>query len=96
MTRVKDLHKEWMKNPKYVEEYNKLEPEFALARAFIKARIDAGLTQAELADKMHTKQSVVSRLESGKFLPSISTLKRFAEVTGTRLKISFDNGLHTA
>ena len=96
MTRVKDLHKEWMKNPKYVEEYNKLEPEFALARAFIKARIDAGLTQAELADKMHTKQSVVSRLESGKFLPSISTLKRFAEVTGTRLKISFDNNFNPA
>lgn len=96
MTRVRDLHKEWMKDPEYAEEYKKLEPEFALARTFIKARIEAGLTQAELADKMNTKQSVVSRLESGKFLPSISTLKCFAEVTGTRLKISFDTNFNPA
>ena len=50
----------------------------------------AALTQAELAERMETTQSVVARLESGRIHPSTRTLERVARATGTRLRISFD------
>jgi ribosome-binding protein aMBF1 (putative translation factor) len=85
-----DLHKRWLKDPAYRKEYDALEEEFTLAEAMFKARERAGLTQEELATRMETSQSAVARMESGRVLPSGSTLKRFARATGSRLKISFE------
>ena len=48
-TRVDDLHKEWMKNPKYRREYEALEEEFSLTAALIEARSRTGLTQEQVA-----------------------------------------------
>jgi transcriptional regulator with XRE-family HTH domain len=48
------------------------------------------LTQEQLAERMHTTQSVIARLEGGHVRPSTRTLERFAQATGTRLKISFE------
>ena len=67
-----------------------LAPEFALAWTLIAARLAAGLTQEELAERMQTTQSVIARLEGGRVWPSTRTLERFAKATGTRLKISFE------
>ena len=63
--------------------YDTLGPEFELARSLIQARIGAGLTQAQLAERMNTTQSVVARLESGHAHPSTKTLERIARSTGT-------------
>ena len=90
MTRIRDLHKAWMKEPDYRREYDLLEEEFTLAAAVAKARRRAGLSQAELARRMKTTQSTVARLESGRGRPSTRTLTRFAKATGHRLKISFE------
>src|SRR5437773_3583415 len=90
MTRIKDLHRKWMKDPGYRKEYDALEEEFALAAEVAKARRRAGLSQAELAKRMKTTQSTIARLESGRGLPSTRTLGRFAKATGHRLKISFE------
>jgi transcriptional regulator with XRE-family HTH domain len=90
MTRIKDLHSEWLKDPEYRQEYDALAAEFDLARALIEARAHAGLTQEELAERMDTSQSAVARMESGKTMPSSRTLERFAKATGTRLRISFE------
>jgi len=90
MTRIKDLHKKWMKDPEYRREYDLLEEEFALALAVAKARKRSGLSQAELARRMKTTQSTIARLESGRGRPSTRTLDRFAKATGHRLKISFE------
>jgi ribosome-binding protein aMBF1 (putative translation factor) len=90
MTRVRDLHAEWMRDDGYRAEYERLGPEFDLARALIEARVRAGLTQADLARRMNTTQSAVARLEGGRVRPSTKTLERFAEATGTRLRISFE------
>jgi len=90
MTKVSTLHKKWMKNKDYRQAYDQLAPEFALARAVIKARVIAGLTQEQLAQRMETTQSVIARLESGRTRPSTQTLDRLASATGTRLKISFE------
>jgi transcriptional regulator with XRE-family HTH domain len=90
MTRISDMHKKWMKEPKYKKAYEALEEEFVLASAVTDVRSRAGLTQAELARKMGTTQPVVARLESGRTRPSMRTLERLAEATGSRLLISFE------
>jgi transcriptional regulator with XRE-family HTH domain len=58
--------------------------------AVAKARVRAGLSQAELARRMKTTQSTIARLESGRVHPSTRTLTRLAQATGHRLKISFE------
>ena len=88
--RVDALHKSWMKDPKYRREYKALEKEFTLAAALIAARARAGLTQAQVAHRMKTTQAVVARLESGGSKPSTRTLERYAEATGSRLRITFE------
>ena len=90
MTKIKELHKKWLRDDDYRREYDALEEEFALASALIAARSQAGLTQEELAEKMDTSQSAIARMESGRTIPSGSTLKRFARATGTRLRITFE------
>ena len=89
MARITDLHKKWLKEPKYRKAYKALEEEFALASTVIDVRNRAGLTQHELARKMGTTQPVVARLESGRSRPSMRTLERLAKATGSRLVISF-------
>ena len=63
---------------------------FELSRSLIEARTRAKLTQADLARRMNTTQSVVARLESGRTRPSIRTLEKIAQATSIRLHISFD------
>ena len=90
MSKVSDLHEKWSQDPGYRKAYDELGPEFEIVRSLIQARIDAGLTQAELAERMSTTQSVIARLESGRVRPSTRTLERVAQSTGTQLKISFE------
>ncbi len=63
-TTADDLHKKWMKNPKYRREYKALEEEFSLAAALIAARVRAGLTQEQVAKRMKTTQAA-GILQSG-------------------------------
>lgn len=79
-----------MKKKDYRDAHEALAPEFAVARAVIHARVSAGLTQQQLAQRMATTQSVVARLESGRTRPSTQTLERLAAATGTRLRITFE------
>jgi transcriptional regulator with XRE-family HTH domain len=90
MTKINDLHNQWLQNADYRAAYDTLEDEFALAAALIEARSRAGLTQGELAKRMHTTQSVVARLEGGHIMPTTRTLEKIAKATGSRLKISFE------
>jgi transcriptional regulator with XRE-family HTH domain len=53
----------------------------------LRARLRAGLSQAELAARMGTSQSTIARLESGQTLPSTKTLLRFAQATGSRFQV---------
>ena len=80
----------WRKDADFVREYEALEDEFALAAQLTEARARAGLTQAELAERMGTSQSAVARLESGKSLPSVATLEKVAAATGSRLRIALE------
>ncbi len=49
MTKVRDIHRDWMKSPQYKAEYRALAEEFQLARTLIEARMHAGLSQTQLA-----------------------------------------------
>jgi transcriptional regulator with XRE-family HTH domain len=91
MIPVEELFSEWRKDPDYVREHAALEEEFALAAALIDARRQAHLTQEDVAARMKTSQQAVARLEGGRANPSVKTLQRFAEATGTRLKIAFES-----
>ena len=90
MARISEMHKKWMKEPKYRKAYEALEEEFALASAVMDVRNRAGLTQQALAHRMGTTQPAIARLESGRTRPSMRTLERLAEATGSRLLISFE------
>ena len=76
-----------MKDPEFATAWQEAEEEFFIAREVIRARTAAGLSQQELAERLHTTQSVIARLESGAHAPSVSTLKRVAEATHSKLRI---------
>ena len=72
----------------FVEAYDALELEYAVANQMLKARARAGLTQDAVAERMGTTKSAVSRLESaGKHAPSLLTLKRYARAVGCELQV---------
>lgn len=91
MTRVSDLHSDWRGDAEYRDAYDALEPEFSLTRELIAARVRAGLTQEQLAERMGTTQSAIARLESGRRMPGIRTLERFATATGARLIVRLES-----
>ena len=74
-------------------EYEKLADEFDMARELIAARHRAGLTQAEVAQRMGTSQSTIARLESGGRQPSMQTVQRYAKALGYRAMIKLERPL---
>lgn len=90
MAELKDLKGRFMKDPAFREEYERADEEYALAEAMVRARTAANLTQSQLAERIGTTQSAIARLEAGKLSPSIRTLRRYAEATGTRLTLGFE------
>lgn len=83
-----DTHKKQLsKDPEFVKALKAHEVEYHIARSIIQARMNMGITQAELAKKLNTKQSVISRVENAKTTPSISFLKRLATALDTPLHI---------
>lgn len=86
-----ELKKELLKNPEFKKLYEESEPEYQIARAVIRARIEKGYTQKDLAKKLNTTQSVVSRLENAGSSSSISFLKRLAKALDTSLQVQFKN-----
>jgi predicted transcriptional regulator len=87
MTKIADLKKRWMRDPEFRKEYDKADEEFAIIEALIRARAKAKLSQADVAKRIGTTQSAIARLEGGRVSPSLSTLRRYAEATGTRLQV---------
>lgn len=91
MFRAHDLCAVWMTEADSRGALEALSRDSDLVSTLIEARTRAGLTQAQLASRMKTTQSVIARLEGGRVYPSTRTLERIAEATGTRLRISFES-----
>lgn len=79
--------KKLFKDPEFVKAYHELDPEFAVIEAILEARMKKGITQKKLAQRMRTKQSAISRLESGTANPSLNFLKKLAKALDSRLEI---------
>lgn len=93
MTRptFKEFKTKALANPKVRKEYESLATAYGLRKNLIKLRKEAGLTQEELAEKLHTKKSNISRLENvnSKISPKLSTIEEYAKAVGYKLQIEF-------
>ena len=85
----KDVKSRALERPAVKDEYDRLDEEFTLLDEFLKARAAAGVSQAEVAERMGTTQSAIARLESGhgKHSPSLATLQKYAQALGCRLDL---------
>jgi DNA-binding XRE family transcriptional regulator len=79
---VFDYHDEKMRgNSEYKAAYGALETEFLIADALIRARVEAGLTQAEVAARLGVTQPAIARMESGRNI-SLKSVARYAGAIG--------------
>ena len=86
-----ELKNKALSDPEVREEYEKLKPTYDLRRKLITLRQKAGLTQEELAKKLNTQKSNISRLENvnSKNSPRLSTIEDYAHVMGYEVQINF-------
>ena len=87
MMTFKEYKEEVLADPELRAEYDALGPQYALIDAVIGARIEQQMTQAEPAKRAKTKQSNISRFESGTYNPSIEFLQKIAGALGKSLDI---------
>ena len=87
----RNFKKKALERPEVAEEYERLSPAYELRRKLVALRQNAGLTQEEVADRLNTKKSNISRLESvnSKISPKLSTITDYAEAMGYNIKIEF-------
>lgn len=87
----KKFKREALKNAETRASYEELEEEFALIASLIKARKIARKTQQEVANKMHTSQSMVARIENSfnekRNSPTLGTIRKYARAVGCKLTI---------
>lgn len=82
--------KQLLRNPELREALRESRLEYEIARAVILARVKHKLTQKDLAEKLKTKQSVISRVENARTTPSLSFLDRLASALGGSVRVSFE------
>src|SRR3546814_10909573 len=87
MTSFEKLRERMLADQEVRAEYDRLGPIYEVVGALIDARHEVGLTQAQLAERMGTTQSVVARLETARRLPSPDLVNRYAAATGRRLAV---------
>ncbi|MDA8086464.1 MAG: helix-turn-helix transcriptional regulator [Nitrospiraceae bacterium] len=85
---LKEYIAEQMKDPEFKKAWDDLDPEFQVLKAMIKAREKTGVSQAELARRVGTRQSVISRLERGGFSKAtLETIKKVADALDMTVEI---------
>jgi len=87
MTSLAKLKHKLLTDPTVKAEYDRLGPIFTVVDEMIDARQAAGLTQAEIASRMGTTQSVVARLEAARHMPTFDLVTRYAAAIDRRLDI---------
>lgn len=83
-----DLKAELMKNPEFVREYEKLEPQFQIVRQILDAKIKQKLSTKDIAKKAGVSATTVSRLEGMNANPSIALLQKIAQALNTKITIT--------
>lgn len=80
------------RSERYRDAHERLRPFEDVARIVIMRRAQLGLSQQEVAERVGTTASVISRIESGQHRTSIETLRRLAEALGGRALLGFEFG----
>lgn len=91
---LNDVIKEKLKTDKeLVEHYEREQLINSVAKMIFEARKTANLTQVELAERIHTSQSVIARAESGNDyrVPSLSLLARIAAAANMKMSLQFES-----
>ncbi len=88
MKSFNQFKKEALRDPGLQKAYDALEPEFQIVKYLIDQRLQRGMTQTQLAKKLKTKQSAISRFESGASNPTIEFLHKLADALDAKLKIT--------
>ena len=96
MSDLQELTNELMQDAASRKEYEALQPERDITMSLVRARKEAGLTQAELSEKTGISQADISRLENGTRNPSLALLNRIAEAVNSTLRIEFVPNQHLA
>ena len=88
----KNFKEKAFKNSEVKKEYDALIPIYELRKKLIRMRISKGLTQAEIAKKMGTKKSNISRLECGEIVsyPTLTTISKYAGALGYKVNVEFE------
>ncbi|NMM93089.1 helix-turn-helix domain-containing protein [Bifidobacterium oedipodis] len=76
-------------NPTFKQEYAQEKERLAAAVALMELREQEGLSQRDLAEKVHKPQSTIARIESGKMNATIGLLEQIAAALNKKLRISF-------
>jgi ribosome-binding protein aMBF1 (putative translation factor) len=84
----KKFKRELLNDGEIARVYRELEPEFIIVQKLIEKRQRRGLSQVALAKKLGTKQSAVSRFESGNYNPTLKFIYRIASALDAKIKIS--------
>jgi DNA-binding XRE family transcriptional regulator len=89
---LKEMRAKALQNPDVKTEYNALSSAFEMKRQMIALRKGAGLTQAEMAERLGTKRSNISRLESlnSDISPRLATIEDYARVLGYAVTLGFE------
>lgn len=80
--------KQLLKDKKIAVDYERLSLEFKIIRLFIRRRLEKNFTQKDLARRVGTKQSAVSRFESGEYNPTLNFLRKMAKGLDAEIKIT--------
>ena len=91
-TNYEDFKAQLLQDSKVRQEYEALEPQFSLLRQVIARRNELKLSQAQLAKRVGTEQSAISRLESGYANASVKTWYKVAKALDADLEISLKVG----
>ena len=82
-----DVKNQLLQDEEFSKEYEKLKPRYAVISQIIEARKEQNMTQAELAKRVGTQKSNISRLESGNYNPSLDFLIKVVHCLGKELDI---------
>lgn len=85
-----EMKADMLKDEEFKIEYEKLKPRYEAISQIIRARKEQNMTQAELAKRVGTQKSNISRLESGNYNPSLDFLVKVAESLGKTLSVQLN------
>ena len=86
--KFEEIHNRLMKDEEFKAEYERLKPRYDLIAQIIDARSQLDITQEELAQRVGTQKSNISRFESGSYNPSLDFVTKVARSLGKEVHIS--------